>query len=1422
MSDQGQPEDLLDQIAAEHQADLLDQVASESTSTPARAPASAPPEIQRLVSASRPWPASVPGTQSPAPQAVTPPKPSVPTASISSYKPSNWDRLKAAVPVIGEVADVVSGRKPASAPMPLKDVTQLLYPERVYTPTEQEAHPIRTGVDEFAGGLTSPENILLVQGLGALGILPGTAGRLIPRLASAGFSVQMVHDAIRQTPEALAAWNRGDKGEAERIGTHVVLNTLMAGLSARHAVKGDAGALVRSAADRPLAPSQEPTLPRQQPQSTVAPEVQNAAASMARAQQTEVMAQRVARGMPPVPVPPPAPAPPSNPEITAEIVQQVGEHIESLPKEQQAQAIVDAHGELANGLLQQGKVVTPDGTLHLVKGPDQADTLAAAIINNEVKRQDKVAEEKQPAKNNGEAMGAARMAAKAVVAAKPEAEPEPVTNSGVVNAPPETAAKEPPKVTSPDLLDKIAGEPKKGDRVRIADIETPATVGYMSDANGLKVLRVEFDEPTKVPWDSKLVTKANVPTKYQKSVEAFTEPEAEPKREDTPESLAKELVTSDSGQFEPDKIAAAAGKGTGAIGDYLRSEVEANKRARKLQSEMYDLESQHQGTVLRAVQAMERTGKEYGKNLAADSEAVYHHLENPEGHDLTPEQDNLLDNHVLPVMEDTNTKFARLKELLGQDANLVGNYVHRVVKDKGDWLDRAVAGQKGGTGRGNLLSKSAPQTKGRTMMALEDENGTRRVVSVKGGEVTAWDAGQSEKLGKIGTESQNIREQVAKINQRVQKLEDERRTLLATPSRVKVTFERRKNITEEIDQLERDHDRIENSIPPGELDDRVFVDDAGKHWKVTQATTKEIEANTGLKYYHNALASALVSNIQITKALRGAEFVESFKNSPEFKDIAFHRGDGNPPDKWKPTELPQLRDYYFEPHTAEVLNWFAERIKGHDPSAYDQIGNFLRTSIFFNPLIHTPNIAVHWAVEKGLRGYMPDRWLASYRAGVKAINAVTHQNQDFLEALDAGAPLQSQREDVAKVTQLFFESLTKGLKSEEPWATRLAKQVGMAPVDLVKGIYRFSGKATWTTNDVAFLQAAYEKVEQGMPLKQALTETAKHIPDYRLPTRILNSTTIAKVMSNPALTMFGQYHYGALRSYGEMAKSALGISDVPGRSKAAEVGHGWEMLAALGLVTFVVYPMIDRALQEATGNKNARLRRAGAATFPWNIQQLAKHEKTPTEVLEATATPAIHTKTGIEVITNHNWRTGREIRDPLADWHTQAQQVGRHLAEAISPVGAASRWAEGGPEARKRLAYGFLGVSFAKTHAEKLASDIAAKKMGVEAETPEQRAAYSRRSEILEALRKGDDKPLSQALSERQINSEQARELRRRARLTPLQDKVRNFRYRELWQVYEAADPDEKKQLEHTLRRKRAELFEKSRGEEVGETEVQQ
>lgn len=851
---------------------------------------------------------------------------------------------------------------------------------------------------------------------------------------------------------------------------------------------------------------------------------------------------------------------------------------------------------------------------------------------------------------------------------------------------------------------------------------------------------------------------------------------------DKAEKLPQRLWNEETGTFTPAKVGQAAVKAAKPIAEYLKNEIDANKLARGLHSGMYDLESQHSAAVLRAVEAMEEAVKAYGQDLLGDAAAVYHHLEDLK-EPLTPDQDRLLDNDVLPVMEDTDDKFKELKKLLGDnDPELLNNYVHRVVKGKGGWFDRIVSGQKGGTGRGNLLAKSAPQTKSRTMMAIESPDGDRRVVSIKGGEATMWQHGQETKLGPI----KNAKGKGKEANE---------------------TF------------LEGEPNSAFYS------EGKIVEGPDGYDWKITQATTKEIEANTNIEYYHNALASALVSNLQVGKALRGAQFIESFKTSPDFKRIAFKIDSGNPPTGWKLTQLPQLRDYYFEPHTAEVLDWYADRIKGRDPGLFEKVGNFLRTSIFFNPLIHIPNISVHWAVERGLTGYNPLRVGPAYSASVKAINAVIHQNDDFKHALDLGASLQSHREETAKVTQLFFAQLTDGLKKKSSWAIEIARRIGMSPIDLTKAIYRFSGRATWVTNDIAFLQSAYEKEARGMPLVEALKETAKHIPDYRLPVRMFNSRGLAKILSNPNISMFMAYHYGAAKSYGEAAKSAMGVAEPPStRTKADEVGHGWEILAGIGLVTFVIYPLIDRLLKEVTGDDKAKIRRAGAATLPYNIYQAATHQRSAGDVIQSIATPAVHTKTAAELIANREFYTGHNIYDSTADWETQAQQVGRFMMQAISPIGQASRVMEGGPEEKKKLAWSLVGVSFPKTRAERIAQQIAIDKVGSKAQSPEAREDYVERRDILEELRKGNDRPLEEALNKGDINRQQAHTIRMRARRTPLEDTVHGFSYSEVWKVYQAAQADKNQddiqQLERVLRAKRARMFSAGRGREVENTEA--
>jgi hypothetical protein len=54
--------------------------------------------------------------------------------------------------------------------------------------------------------------------------------------------------------------------------------------------------------------------------------------------------------------------------------------------------MIQTHGELAKTILQQGKIVI-GGKLEIVKTPEQADTIAQRVINEEVSRRDKIADD---------------------------------------------------------------------------------------------------------------------------------------------------------------------------------------------------------------------------------------------------------------------------------------------------------------------------------------------------------------------------------------------------------------------------------------------------------------------------------------------------------------------------------------------------------------------------------------------------------------------------------------------------------------------------------------------------------------------------------------------------------------------------------------------------------------------------------------------------------------------------------------------------------------------------------------------------------------------------------------------------------------------------------------------------------------------
>jgi hypothetical protein len=121
--------------------------------------------------------------------------------------------------------------------------------------------------------------------------------------------------------------------------------------------------------------------------------------ALARRNAAEKMAGAVVSGVAPPPGAPTAPQPqqqaPASPiasgHVKPELIHGIAEAIQKLPPEQQPQAVLEAHQKMAEALLQQGRVVGPDGKLHIIENEKQAAKLAQSWLNEKVDELDKSA-----------------------------------------------------------------------------------------------------------------------------------------------------------------------------------------------------------------------------------------------------------------------------------------------------------------------------------------------------------------------------------------------------------------------------------------------------------------------------------------------------------------------------------------------------------------------------------------------------------------------------------------------------------------------------------------------------------------------------------------------------------------------------------------------------------------------------------------------------------------------------------------------------------------------------------------------------------------------------------------------------------------------------------------------------------------------
>jgi hypothetical protein len=473
----------------------------------------------------------------------------------------------------------------------------------------------------------------------------------------------------------------------------------------------------------------------------------------------------------------------------------------------------------------------------------------------------------------------------------------------------------------------------------------------------------------------------------------------------------------------------------------------------------------------------------------------------------------------------------------------------------------------------------------------------------------------------------------------------------------------------------------------GKIDKDGKVTAKGKEWTQSRATISDIEQHTKIEYHKEALLAELDANLRLNKALANAIFLRDLKQLPLLDGFMkkVEKGDTVPEGWIQVHGAPQLMQYHFDPRVGEALQDFVGSPVMGAEQVLAQMNRVVVGSMFWTPVVHVLNVLNHAIVEKGVIGSIahPAIQLKSAFTAYKEVNNLGPQYRAYLK--EGAALMYADR----VLGDFHHNFIGKVLEGQEGGA--IAKAFGYAdPREMISRLYKVAGDQLWKWNDIFMMQAYLEKEARGVERDKALGQAETHIPSYRMPTRILGSRRLKQILSSPALTAFSRYDYNRLASYGSMVKDVVGRT-----SSISERLHATDQLAMLGLVMYGYYKVGDAIAKMITGNENATMQKAGAATIPaamidaWNEvpEDFSIGDKV-VHVSAAAAKTLYHlspmTQLVSELANNRDGFTGK----PVAD---NPKQLVLKLASQANPLGSMNR-VEQGKATWQQVGWAALGV----------------------------------------------------------------------------------------------------------------------------------
>lgn len=431
----------------------------------------------------------------------------------------------------------------------------------------------------------------------------------------------------------------------------------------------------------------------------------------------------------------------------------------------------------------------------------------------------------------------------------------------------------------------------------------------------------------------------------------------------------------------------------------------------------------------------------------------------------------------------------------------------------------------------------------------------------------------------------------------------------------------------------------------------------------------DIETHSPYRYLHDSMASQALAIMGLRKMVREAELLTTLKNNADFKKVA-HSPDQpieTIPKGWKTPEsiekIPQLRGYHFDPKTAAIIEDFA---RVYDPTILSKMTAALVKNMMLNPIPHMFNEAMHLFNARGFTGWVnPVRGLEFVRTARKAWNDVGNQTQVYRDAMKAGGSMLG-----ADPRNKMFDAIIKENSKEmfkQPEMQRslgqLAKKLGTTVGDLYNGISNKSQQAMWFTRDVMYMQLLHETMARSdkstggkMSVEEGVAKVERHLPNYRMPEKVLGSRGLSKALQNPNIAVFSRYHYGMLKSIANTLKdiNPKNLKTLEGRKDFRE---GVDSILAISVAMAVLYPLMDKLAQAITGDDEAEMRRAGPYHLYHAGEQVIKGEKDLSALVYPIFTFNPMLLTLGQALYNKNLFSGKEIyhpQDPVGDQLTDA------------------------------------------------------------------------------------------------------------------------------------------------------------------------